>query len=546
MKPLRSRINRALAGFALLLVAGGCIDRGALITDPVAERDLPLVRHTQAGYTLYEGDSVRVVLDRAAGAAGSGAELLVVNAAREVLWRSAEVTVRDSSVTLPVAAVPSTLFGDTTLFLTATLRVRGTRVYATDDTIAVVERERAALRPVRFFPGRVVGVRIGGPQSLALDPATGRLYFASATRAEIGVVDLAAGDRLGVFGVPSGPVALSFRAGLLAALIADGTELSIIDVATGAGSERRVLLPTLSLRVLTTVLQAMDTTPARVDTLDAIVRPFGQGLALGCTDTACERMVAFTSSDLASADSEARSAVRRLAVRGSEPVAPLLVPRFVSGLPTDTVSSSIAVFGSARSGTDSLVQARSDALRCPSVSVGDGPFDVAPGPGSLLYATTREDVEPCGAGTRLMRIDHAASTDSTFSLLARRNLIGENRIAVANEVRVSPDGVYVLVRTTVGIHLFDADLRLRATLPLTRATAVAWLQGPEARSTHFAVASAEGVVVYDTARRLPSARFPIGATRESMLALWRSGTDIVAAAAPLGRDGLVTARIPFQ
>lgn len=545
MNSLR-RISRGLVLAAVLAVPVACIDQAELVTgtDPADVLDLPLVRHTRTTYVLYEGDSVRVRLEGTKDISGE-AEVLVLNAAHDVLWRSPEVAVRDTVALLPVVAVPASFYGDTTLRLSLSFRAGGTRVYASEDTVAVTERARAATKPVRFFPGRVVGVQAGQPQSLVLDAAAGRLFFASRERAEIGVLDLAAGNRLGSIRVPSGPVALAIRDGTLGALIADGTELAVFDTGELGAAERRILLPTLALAIRTMTQPAKDSTPARFDTLNAVVRPFGQGLAWGCSDAQCGRLVAFTSSDVASANDQARSVVRRVTVRGSA-VSPLLSLGYTGALPTDTIPSEFALWGTAASGRDSLAEARVSVLRCPTVSLGDGPFDVAWRAGAVLYATVEEDVEPCGVGTRLMRVDDAASSEAGFSFLARRNLVGENRIGRAREIRVSPDGAFVLVRADGGrVHLFDADLRLRATLMVESPTAVAWLQGGSQGSTYFAVASSLGVVLYDTQRRLPVTRFPVGPTRESLLVLWRSAGEIVAAAAPLGRDGLVTARLPF-
>ena len=75
-------------------------------------------------------------------------------------------------------------------------------------------------------------------------------------------------------------------------------------------------------------------------------------------------------------------------------------------------------------------------------------------------------------------------------------------------------------------------------------TAVAWVEGGPAGSLYFAVAAAEGVALYDTVRRAVVTRFPLGPTRENLLAVWRSGEHLVAAAGPLDRDGVVTARVP--
>jgi hypothetical protein len=223
----------------------------------------------------------------------------------------------------------------------------------------------------------------------------------------------------------------------------------------------------------------------------------------------------------------------------------VVVPAYEPGvLPSDTVASRVRVFAARRSGADSLVYDRADRVRCPTAALGGAAFDVAAGSPATLYAAVAGD-PACGDGTRLMRIDQVASGDPRFSALARRNLLGEDRIGAVSEVRVSPDGQFVLVRARDRVHLFDADLRLRGTLELAGPTAIAWVEGGPATSAYFAVASADGVVLYDTGRRAVVTRFPLGPTREGLLAVWRTGQELVAAAGPLDREGVVTARVPL-
>lgn len=544
MSWLRRRTEVALCA-VLLATGASCMDQGELFgPDPEPPEDAPRVRLGAAAYVLYEGDEVKVRLEGLGGRRGE-AEVLVLDRAREVVWRSGRVAAADTLVRVPVTGLPQRLFADTALSLSAALEVEGVRVYAGDDTAAVLAREEAALRPVRFYPGEVVALDAGRPQSFALDAATGRLYFAARDRARIGVVDLAARREVAGVDVPTGPVALGFLGGWLGALIADGTELAVFDVGQGLVPRERILLPTLALDVQTLRVAADSTSPAQVDTLAAVVRPYAAALAWGCADAGCASPVAFTASRLAGADpAEATAVMRRVRVGGGAPVAPLVVPGYQPGvLPSDTLPSRVRVFAARQSGADSLVYEGADRMRCPTATLGGAAFDVARGGPAVLYAAVEGELA-CGDGTRLMRIDQAASDDPRFSALARRNLLGEDRIGAVAEVRVSPDARMVLVRAEDRVHLFDADLRLRATLEVEGPTAVAWVEGGPAASLYFAVASAEGVVLYDTVRRAQVTRFPLGPTRESLLAVWRVGQELVAAAGPLDRDGVVTARVP--
>ncbi|HET6230555.1 MAG TPA: hypothetical protein VFE05_10845 [Longimicrobiaceae bacterium] len=538
------RTDRAAAA-VLLLMAGGCMDQGDLFR-PVPERvaHAPRLRLTAESYVLYEGDRVPLRVDSLDGRQGS-VEVLVLDRARAVVWRSAPVALSDSLVSVPVTGLPATVYGDTTLALSADLDVDGHRVYASDDTAPALSRDSAASRPVRFYPGAVLAVGVGQPQAFALDAATGRLFYSVRERARIGVLDLALGRETAGVEVPTGPVALRFRGGRLGALVADGTELMVFDAVGVPSLTGRMLLPTLRLDVQTLRAAGDSATPAQVDTLAAAVRPYAAGLAWGCADPACAGLVAFTSSRLAGVDATDGSAVmRRLAPGGGAPAAPLVVPAYSAGvLPSDTVPSRVRIFAGGAGGGDSLVFDGQDRMRCPTASLGAGPFDVAPGSAAVLYASVVGDLA-CGDGTRIMRIDQAAADAPRFDALARRNELGEDRIGVVKEIRVSPDGQYVLVRGADRVHLLDAALRLRATVAISAPSAIAWVEGSAAGSAYFAVAGADGVDLYDTASRTVVARLPLGPTREDLLAVWRYGAELVAAAAPLSRDGLVVARIP--
>jgi len=540
----RRRTERAL-GAALLVLAAACMDQGELFgPEPEPTGELPRLRLGASAYVLYDGDRVRVGVEGLEGRAGR-VEVLVMDRAREVLWRSGGVTVADTAVLVPVSGLPARLYTDTALSLTATMEVAGERLYASDDSIAALARSDAALRPVRFYPGTAVALDAGRPQSLALDPSSGRLYFAARDRARVGVLDLAAGQEVGGVDVPTGPVALRFHGGRLGALIADGTELAVFDAGVTLSLVQRTLLPTLVLDVQTVRAAADSVSPARVDTLSAVVRPYARELAWGCRDAGCASPVAFTASRLSGAHpAEATAAMRRVGLASGSALAPLVVPAYQPGaLPSDTLASRVRILAAQSSGADSVVFDRADRMRCPTATLGEGPFDVTRTGPAVLYAAVEGDLA-CGDGTRLVRIDQAASDDPRFNALARRNLLGEDRIGRVLEVRVAPDARLVLVRAEHGVHLLDAELRLRGTLQIAGPTAVAWVEGGEPGSAYFAVASAEGVALYNTDRRAVVIRFPLGPTRESLLAVWRSGQELAAAAAPLDRDGLVVARAP--
>jgi hypothetical protein len=540
MTPVFHRIERVLGMLLLAVATSSCMDQGDLF-GPDPEAGPPRIRLGAAGYDLHSGEHVDVSVANL-GARDGMVELLVLDASREVVWRSTRVVVDDTIVDVPVTSIPAEMVGSSALSLTASLESDGVRVYASDDTAAAVTRDQAALRPVRFYAGDVVAVDAGGVQSLALDAGTGRLYFAATRGARIGTFDLGGNREIVYTDVPGGPVWLRFSHGRLGALTADGTELAVFDAAAATLTPReRVLVPTLRLDVQTLRAAADSAGPAEVDTLHGTVRPYARAFTWGCRAPDCSSVVAFATSDLAGAEAEqGGSVMRRIGVAGAR-VDPLVAPIYRAGLlATDTIPSRVRVFTAGSQGADSLALDRADRMRCPTVALGGPAFDVSGDSGAVLYLATAGS--GCGDGTRLLRVDGAAGVDPAVNPVAHRNLLGEDRIGPVAEVRVAPDGAFVLVRADYRIHLFDADLRLRSTIESAGATAIAWVEG-DSPSEFFAVASPLGITIYDTARRVRVASVPVGPVRDKLLALWRSGTDVFAAAGPLDRDGIVIARI---
>lgn len=533
---LLRKIDLRLRAPLLVLCVAACVDQGELFGPEPIGPDAPRVRLTESSYVLYEGDLVSVRLQGWDAAVGGAVEVMVLGTDRQVLWRSPGVPATDTLIQIPVQDVPPALFEVDDLLLTAALELREGRVYASDDTIAVFTRDSAAVRSVKFYPGEVVALSAGSPQSFALDPASGRLYFAAGDRAQIGVISLAEARELQGLDVPTGPIDLRFTAGMLGALVAEGTELAVYDAREGLEAQGRSLLPTLRLEIETA--GADDGT--EVDTLRAAVRPYGRGIGWSCRDAACDGAVAFIASGISGTEAgEGTGVMRRVAVGAGDQVTPLVIPRFQKGLtPGDTIESRVRLWSAAETGADSAVFNAADRVRCGTLALGGTAFDL--GPTGILYVATSGG---CGDGTRILRVDSAVSDNPRINALAQRNLAGEDRIGAATELRVSPDGRFVLVRTDDQVHVLDADLRLRGSVPVTGPTAIAWVEA--ITSSLFAVASDDGVAVYDSDRRAIVARFPLGPTRERLLVVWRHGAELIAAAAPRDRSGVVAARVPY-
>lgn len=534
------RIERGLRALALVVVAAACMDQDDLFGP--GEDGPPRVRLVAAAYELHAGDRVALSIENLRGRRGT-AELLVQDTAGAIVWRSATAPVEEAVSQVLVAGIPDSIIGVSGLSLTASVETGGVRVYASDDSAAAMSRGEAAVRPARFLAGEAVGLDAGRIGSLALDAATGRIYFSAPDRARIEVFDVSAGADLGGTAVPSGPVSLRFFGGRLGALMADGTELGVFEGGADLVLRERILLPTLRMEVQTLRAPADSSGPAEVDTLTGTVRPYARAFAWGCLEPSCAASVVLAGSELSAADAgEGAAGIRRVGVAGAA-IEPLLVPRFQPGvLPTDTIASRVRVFATASGGADSLVADRSDRMRCPSVALDGRVFDVSRASPTVIYAATAGS--GCGEGTRILRVDNAGGVDPQVSALARRNLLGEDRIGEVAELRVSPDGQFVLVRADDRIHLFDAELRLRATIPLPGVSAVAWVEG-QGPSEYFVAASPLGISLYDTSRRVQLASIPVGLSRENLAVGWRSEGHLIVVVGPRDRDGLVIVRVPL-
>jgi len=538
MKRVVRRIDAGLRALMLVLVAGSCMDQEGLF-GPEPEGRGPRVRLVGESYSLHAGDRVELQFESLGGGRGT-AGLLAFDSRGEVVWRSTTVTVEDSVAEVPVTGLSEQVLGATGLRLTATAEVDGARIYASDDTAAALDQERAALRPVTFYAGEAVGQAGGVVQSLALDPATGTAWFSSGGR--IARLDLATGRELASTSVPGAPVTLGYFHGRLAALLSGGTELAVFDAGSDLAQREQILLPTLRIEVQTAFEPAGGTGPVVADTVDGTVRPYAHGFRWGCGGPGCVAPVLFAASDVVGVDEVPDATVMRRVGLDGRGVEPLLVPKHQAGLlPEEGIPSRVRVFGASSGGADSVVLDREDRMRCPTLSQG-AVFDVSRTGHAVLYVATSG--EGCGDGTRMLRIDEPAGNAPRVSGLARRNLLGEDRLGPVAEVRVSPDGAFVLVRADGRVHLFDADLRLRSTIEVADPSSVAWVEG-DSSSVYFAVGTPLGVALYDVVRGARVAMVPLGPCRENLLLAWRAGPELVVVVSPRDRDGLVTARVPL-
>jgi hypothetical protein len=512
------------------------MDRPALFEpgeDPGVQLRLPT-----GELAFYESDTLGVTL-QASSQDGLRVQLLLLDSARTVLWRSALVPVRGEAGEVPVEAIPAGIERGAALLLTGVVAdPDGRRVYASDDSAAAPTLAEAAVRTARVYAGQRVRAGDGAaPADLAAAPELERAFFPVPGESAVGVLDLSGEGRL-LGSVPAGvrPGRVAYRAGVLAVLGAGGGELSFLRAdAAGISAPASALLPALELELDTTFLGA--------------VRPTGRALALGCADAGCADVFAAVPSGVQVIEGQVAQpgSAGVLRVVGTSPGEPaagprpaLVLPAFTDVLRGDT-STLAAVFGpAAPSGGRELLQRLSAASLCLSTALG-GSRLAAGADGVVYVAGSGDGAGPaCGAGTAILRIEGAATGSAAASALAIRNTLAEDRLGTVLDLQLSDDGAALLVLGEEEVAVLDPFLRVRGTLAVAGAQSVAWLRG--GGGTRFAVAAAAGVTVYDAARLTPVARLPLGPTAGPLVYLHRAaGADLIAAAIP---GGFVVAPVP--
>lgn len=524
-----------------LLLAAGCVDQGELFGPDrgVEGEAAPRLALAAGSHTLYEGDRVLLRPDRVP-AAGAKAELLVLDGSGAVVWRSDPVQVQHDEVAIEVRGLPATLYGAEGLSVTASLiDARGARTFASDDTAAATVLASAARREARFWAGRVTAEEVGAPQSVALDAARGRLFFASADRYSVGAVDLESGAvEPALLSVSSGPVALSVGAGRLGALTEGGIRLVLWDLASLASRGSRIM-PPAKLHMVWAKTPPDSAGKQEWESRTFGVRPYAGGLALGCADPTCSVPMGYAPS-AAFGPGAGPGVLRRLPLLGGE-LSPLVVPEFHYTHPVDTVPARVWTVVPDAAGGDSVAAYTDYGSRCLSLAIGAGVVATSARPGAPLYVAHDAPQEVCGGGTRLMRLDGADTATPRLSSMAQWNQHGENRIGRIHEIRVSPDAAWVLVRGDEWVYLLDAELRLRGRIPEEGPTAIAWVEG-RAGAPRFGVAGPGGVSVYEAERMTRVGRMPVGPVRSGRMVLRRDADGVTLAAVPGGRPGIVLAR----
>jgi hypothetical protein len=505
----------ALLSTALL----ACVDNAALF-GPGPPPEAPRMVLPMGELQLYEDDTLRVEVPGAEN--GLTAQLLVVDSARAVHWRSALVPVDGNRAELPISAVPAAVQRGGGVFLTGVLtRSSGQRLYATDDSASATQLSGAALRSLRLWAGRrVVAPGAAVPSDLVLAPEFAMGFYGQ-PNAGLGTLDLSADGEVGPsYATSVTPIRLAYRGGVLATLGSGGSALGFHRVTSDGVSEPVVrLLPPMDLE-LDTLLRGG-------------VRPFAHAIRLGCDEAECRSVFAVVTSQMQLLDGTARgggSSVLRLEdapteTEGGPARPPLVIPAYHDVLAGDTALAA-KVFTPASDGSRRLMYTRSDASACLATSIGGDVL--AAGGNGVLYVAPAGPQAPCGPGSALLRIENAGTGEARASVLGIRNTMADDRISGIVGLELSPDGSFLLVQVDDGVLLVDASLRVLGRVSVAGARQVAWASGPG--SPRFVVADDTGATVFDARTLAVVARIECGPVQGPMVFLSREGRrDVLAA-----------------
>jgi hypothetical protein len=522
------------------LALAACVDTPVLFA-PGAERTMPILALGTDTLALREGDRITVRVDPR-GPDSVRAEILLVDSARTILWRSGGSPPLRDSATFAFTGLPA---GARRAFLTGSLvDAAGHRVYATSDSSPEPSLARAALQPVIVYEGNLLPVD-GRVVALAAAYDLGRVYFADGKR--VGVVDLATMTAGAGFAAVAQPEALAYTHGRLGVLSGGGVEVAAFDVAAGGRLLSRSALPPLVARMAVPSRQTDASGQPTTQTYRYQVRPYARNLALVCagSDPACTEVAAFGSSDMVDpATGSSGTGLREIGFAG-RPAFPFLVApaHDLATVVRDSTPAALTLLdASVPTGRDSVVHVADGVGRCAMLTAGGAAIAGSPLPGGPLYVGLDARGSECDPNVPLIRLDRPDGPVAAASVLAYRNLLGENRIEETRALDVSEDGTRVLVLDRDRVHLLDGALRLRGSLAVPGAQAVAWLREAGAPS-RFAVVTADAVEVYGATDLVRHGRISPGPL-SGLVAFGRAGGAHVLVVVPRDARGVLRARIP--
>jgi len=547
---------RALAAGALALALAACVDQPGLFdpgTETPVSADAPILRLSTDTLALREGDRLSFPVNTR-GSKSVRAEIFLVDSARNVLWRSGTGPAVRDSASVSFTGLPADVARGRRVFLTGALvDEAGKRVYATRDTAPAASLARAALQPALVYEGHLLAVE-GRVVALAAARDLGRVYFADQVKGTIGVVDLTTLALRPAFAVGAHPEALAYMRGRLGVLSDAGVEVAAFDVAAG----NRLLSKTLIPPLLATFEVPTDQRDASgnpvIQKFRYHVRPYARNLALTCADggPACAEVAAFGSSEMLESDAAGQGVgLREVGFGGRTGYPFLAAPRHqLATSAKDSLAAAMTTLdASVLTGRDSLVYQAAGVGRCNVLNSGGTAIAGSPHPNGSVYVGVDPRVSECRLNVPLIRLDRPdgpagpGTEPSHFSVLAYRNMLGENRITETRALDVSEDGSRVLVLDRDRIHIMDDALRLRETLAVPGVQAAAWLR-EEGAASRFAVVTEDAVEIYGSRDMVRQGRIVLGKLA-GLAAFARVNGETVVVVVPRDAKGVLVARIPL-
>ncbi|HEX8209993.1 MAG TPA: hypothetical protein VF584_07385 [Longimicrobium sp.] len=547
---------RALAAGALALALAACVDQPGLFdpdTETPVSADAPILRLGTDTLALREGDRLSFPVN-ARGGKGVQAEIFLVDSARNVLWRSGTGPAVRDSASVSFTGLPADVARGRRVFLTGALvDDQGKRVYATRDTVPAASLALAALQPTIVYEGHLLTVE-GRVVALAAARDLGRVYFADQVKGTIGVVDLATLALRPAFPVGAHPEALAYMRGRLGVLSDAGVEVAAFDVAAGNRLLSKTIIPPLLARMRVPTDQLDESGKPSFQNFRYQVRPYARNLALVCAGSSpdCPEVAAFGSSEMVDPGGGSQGVgLREIGFAGRTAFPFLAPPQFnPETVANDSIPAELTTLdASVPTGRDSIVYQAGSVGRCNVLNAGGTAIAGSPYPNGSVYVGLDPKVSDCKLDVPLIRLDRPdgptaqGTQPPVVSLLAFRNLLGENRITETRALDVSEDGARVLVLDRDRIHVLDDALRLRETLAVPGVQAIAWLR-EEGAVSRFAVVTEDAVEIYGARDMVRQGRIVLGKL-SGLAAFARVNGETVVVVVPRDAKGVLVARIPL-
>jgi hypothetical protein len=343
--------------------------------------------------------------------------------------------------------------------------------------------------------------------------------------------------------------------GRLGVLSDAGTEVAAFDVAAGNRLLSKTLVPPLLADMKAPTGQLDANGNSQLQHFRYQVRPYARNLALVCEGPGsdCAEVAAFGSSDMQDAGTGSQGVgLRVVSFAGRTGYPFLAAPRFdLATVARDSFPADLATLdASVPTGRDSVVYQAGGVGRCNMLNSGGTAVAASPTPNGSIYVALDPRVSDCKLGVPLIRLDHPAGPGATpgaqpsrVSVLAFRNLLGENRITESRALDVSEDGSRLLVLDRDRVHILDDALRLRKTLAVPGVQAAAWLREEGAVSS-FAVVTEDAVEVYAARDMVRQGKLVLGRL-SGLAAFARVNGETVVVVVPRDGKGVLVARIPL-